>query len=268
MFEGTEGQKLIKQVRWVVVVLGVFLIAQAAGGIMNLRYIGAGIPPANTISVSGQGEAFAVPDMGSFTFSVVSDKPTVTAAQTDATAKINAVTAYLKSAGVDEKDIKTTGYSVYPQYEYQNASCPSSSSGATVYCPPGRQVLKGYEVRQTTEVKVRDTAKAGELLAGVGGKGATEVSGLSFTVEDETGVEGEARGKAIADAKTKANALAKALGVSLVRIVSFNESNNAPDPVYYGMGASAMDSKVASAPAISTGENKTISNVTITYEIR
>src|SRR3989344_6102220 len=117
MFEGTEGQKLIKQVRWGVVGLGVFLIAQAAGGIMNLRYIGAGIPPANTISVSGQGEAFAVPDLGTFTFSVVSDKSTVAAAQADAAVKINAVTAYLKSAGVNEKDIKTTGYSVYPQYE-------------------------------------------------------------------------------------------------------------------------------------------------------
>lgn len=275
MFESTEGQKLIRQVRWVVVVLGVFLAAEAIAGVMNLRYIGAGIPAANTISVSGKGDAFAVPDLGDFTFSVLSDKPTVAAAQADAAGKINAVTAYLKSAGVDEKDIKTVDYSVYPQYDYQNAICPqpmpmsSGGNGASaVYCPPGKQVLKGYEVRQTTEVKVRDTSKAGELLAGVGGKGATEVSGLSFTVEDETAVQNEARDKAIADAKAQANALAKSLGVSLVRIVSFSESGSNPGPIYYGMGASAMDAKAAPAPEISTGQNKVTSNVTITYEIR
>jgi len=89
-------------------------------------------------------------------------------------------------------------------------------------------------------------------------------------VEDESAIQTEARDEAIADAKEKAKALAKELGVSLVRIVSFTESNGGyPYPLYdkaYGMGGAVAQS--APAPEISTGENKYTSNVTIVYEIR
>ena len=265
MFETPQGQQVLKQVRWVLIALGVFLGISALGALMQLRYIGTGVMPANTISVFGEGEAFIVPDMGEFTFSVVSEKPTVAAAQADATTKQNAVAEYLKSAGVEEKDIKTVGYNVYPQYDYETQVCPAGG-----YCPGGRQVLRGYEVRQTTQVKVRDTEQAGELLSGVGSKGATEVSGLSFTVEDETAIQTEARAEAIIDAKEQAKALARDLGVSLVRIVSFSENTGGyPYPLYektLGMGG-ATDA-AAPAPRIETGENKYTSNVTIVYEIR
>ena len=229
---------------------------------MGLRYIGAGVQPTNVISVSGYGEAFGAADIATFSFSVVSEKSTVAAAQTDATNKINAITKYIKDAGVAEKDIQTTDYSVYPQYEYNQIVCVSYP------CPSGRQVLKGYQVRQTTTIKVRDLAKAGELLTGVGGKGATEMSGLNFTFDDPNKLQNDARGKAISDAKTKADQLAKQLGVSLVRVVSFNENGGGyPGPMYtkaVGMGGDA----VQSAPEISVGQNKVSSSVSITYEIR
>ena len=229
---------------------------------MSLRYIGAGVQPTNVISVSGYGEAFGAADIATFSFSVVSEKSTVAAAQTDATNKINAITKYIKDAGVAEKDIQTTDYSVYPQYEYNQIVCVSYP------CPSGRQVLKGYQVRQTTTIKVRDLAKAGELLTGVGGKGATEMSGLNFTFDDPNKLQNDARGKAISDAKTKADQLAKQLGVSLVRVVSFNENGGGyPGPMYtkaVGMGGDVAQS----APEISVGQNKVSSNVSVTYEIR
>jgi len=229
---------------------------------MGLRYIGAGVQPTNVISVSGYGEAFGAADIATFSFSVVSEKSTVAAAQTDATNKINAITKYIKDAGVAEKDIQTTDYSVYPQYEYNQIVCVSYP------CPSGRQVLKGYQVRQTTTIKVRDLAKAGELLTGVGGKGATEMSGLQFTFDDPNKLQNDARGKAISDAKAKADQLAKQLGVSLVRVVSFNENGGGyPGPMYtkaVGMGGDA----VQSAPEISVGQNKVSISVSITYEIR
>jgi uncharacterized protein YggE len=249
-------------------VLVVFLGVKAFGEFMQLRYIGAGVMPANTITVSGYGEAVAVPDIATFTYSVVSEKSTVGAAQDDATAKANAITAYLEEAGVAERDIQTTGYSVYPQYDWIQQTCVAGQ-----ICPPGAQRLRGYEVRQTTTVKVRDTAKAGDLLTGVGSRGATEVSGLNFTFDNPDAVEAEARDKAIADAKQKADKLVKSLGVSLVRVVSFSENGGGyPIPYYardmaYGMGGgeAAVELK---APDISTGENKVISNVSVTYEIR
>jgi uncharacterized protein YggE len=107
-------------------------------------------------------------------------------------------------------------------------------------------------------------------LAGIGGKGATEVSGLQFTFDDPQQGQLEARAEAIADAKAKANELAKQLGVSIVRVVSFNESSGgAPVPMYAKMLDSAAGNAVAqSAPELSVGQNKTSSNVSVTYEIR
>jgi uncharacterized protein YggE len=277
-FEGDQGVRVGKAAVVVLWLLVAFLAVEVVSGLQAMRYIGTGVAATNTISVSGHGEQLAVPDIATFTFSVVSDKATVADAQADATAKINAVTDYLKSAGVDTKDVQTSDYSVSPQYQYQNAVCPqmapasvngSVSSGSTAYCPPGKQTLTGYEVRQTTTVKVRDTTKAGTLLAGVGDKGATEVSGLNFTFDNPDMAQGQARDKAIADAKTKADTLAKSLGVSLVRVVSFTENGSgSPRPIMYSMGASSDSSAKAVAPQISTGQNTVTDDVSITYEIR
>ncbi len=266
LFNGPLGDRTRTAVFIVVVLLAVFLGLKAFSEVMAMRYIGAGVMPANTITVSGYGEASGVPDLATFTYSVVSLKPTVEAAQTEATTKSNATVAYLKEAGVAERDIQTSNYSIYPQYDWIQESCINGS------CPSGRQVLRGYEVRQSTTVKVRDIAKAGDLLAGVGTRGATEVSGLNFTFEDPHQGEDEARAAAIADAKSQAEKLARELGVSIVRVVSFTESNGGyPYPVAYGRGGmetmAVMDAS-NKAPTISTGENKVISNVSVTYEIR
>lgn len=266
LFEGNSGSRLRTAVFAVIILLAVFLGLKSLAEAQGLRYIGAGISPANTISVSGYGEAFGAADIATFNFTVSSEKSTVAAAQKEATDKINAITKYLKDSGIEEKDVQTTDYSVYPQYDYTQGVC------ADGYCPPGRQVLRGYQVRQTTTVKVRDTAKAGDLLTGVGGKGATEVSGLNFTFDDPNKLQDEARGKAIADAKAKADELASQLGVRLVRVVSFGENGGGyPVPMYardaYGMGGVTNEAKSV-APEISLGQNKVSSNVTVTYEIR
>lgn len=265
-FEGPSGERLRKAVLVTVVLLSVFLGLKSLGELQGMRYIGAGLQPTNTITVSGYGEAFGAPDIATFDFTVSVEKSTVAAAQTEATARINAITEYLKAQGIAEKDIRTSDYSIYPQYNYTNAVC---SSGG--YCPPGNQVLRGYQVRQTTTIKIRDTQKAGDLLTGVGQKGTTEVSGLSFTFDDPNKLRDEARGKAIADAKQKADELAKELGVRIVRVVSFNENSGGyPVPYYrdmaYGLGGTAESKAVA--PQISIGENKVQSTVSVTYEIR
>lgn len=264
-FVGVTGERLRTALLAVVILLGLFLAVQTVSAALGMRYIGTGVQATNTINVSGHGEALAVPDIATFTFSVVSEKSTVAAAQTEATTKANAVTAYLKSAGVDEKDIQTSDYSINPMYDYVQEAC------ANGYCPGGKQVLRGYQVRQSTTVKVRNTEKAGDLLAGVGDKGATELSGLNFTFDDPEATQTEARNKAIADAKKKADVLAKQLGVSLVRVVSFSESGSGyPQPYAYGRGgvatSQAMDA--AKSPEISVGQNKVTNDVSVTYEIR
>lgn len=248
--------------------LGLFLVVLAISQVKEFRFIGSGVTATNTITVSGEGEVFAVPDTGEFSVTIQEEAKDVSAAQEVATKKTNAIIDYLKAAGVAEKDIKTTDYSVYPQYDWVNGVCKEGAA----YCPPGKQELRGFQVSQTLSVKVRDTQKAGELLSGVGQKGASQVSGLSFTVDDEDALTAEAREKAIADAKAKADELARQLGVSVVRVVGFSE-NGGGYPVLYAKtmamdSAAGMRAESAPAPAIPTGENKITSNVSVTYEIR
>ncbi len=246
-------------------VLALFLFAATIGELKGLRFIGSGVAATNTISVSGDGEVFAVPDTATFSVTVQEEAKEVKSAQEVATKKGNDIIAYLKKEGIDEKDIQTTDYSVYPQYDYTNAVC----SGG--YCPPGKQVLRGFQVSQTLTVKVRDTEKAGDLLSGVGSLGASSVSGLNFTIDDQDALEAEARDKAITKAKDKAEVLAKSLGVHIVRVVGFSESGNYPMSYAYGRGGVAMDAMLetkAVAPELPVGQNKITSNVTVTYEVR
>ncbi|MDO8481848.1 MAG: SIMPL domain-containing protein [bacterium] len=254
-----------KAAAWALGMLALFLLVATLGELKSYRFIGSGVAATNTISVNGEGEVFAVPDTALFSVTVQTTAKDVKTAQDATTKKGNDVIAYLKSQAVDEKDIQTTDYSVNPQYEWSQSACPQGG-----YCPGGKQILTGYQVSQTLSVKVRDTKKAGELLSGVSSRGATEVSGLSFTIDDEDALKAEARDKAITQAKDKAEVLAKSLGVSLVRVVGFSE-NGGGGPIYYakatamGLGG-GMDS--APAPEIPVGQNKIVSDVSVTYEIR
>ena len=244
--------------------LALFLLTLTVGEWRAFKYIGEGIAPTNIIMVSGEGEVFAVPDTGEFSVTIQEEAKDVASAQ-DATAKkANAIISYLKGADVAEKDIKTTDYNISPRYEWNQTVCAGG------YCPPGPQTLIGFQASETLNVKVRDTKKAGDLLSGVGGKGVYHVSGLSFTIDDEDALKAEARGKAIAQAKEKAEMLAKSLGVSLVRVVGFNENEGGYTVPMYARAEMTQggDMAKAVAPDIAVGQNKITSNVNVTYEIR
>lgn len=217
-----------------------------------------------SIMVRGEGEVMARPDVGAFSFSVTAEAKDAASAQTQSAEKTNAILAYLEEAGVEEKDVKTSGYSLNPKYRYETQVCP-----VNMYCPPSDPVIDGYTVTQTVEVKVRDLDKAGDLISGTGERGATNISGLSFTVDDESNLKAEAREAAIADAKEKAQVLADELGVRLVRIMSYYEEEGYPMP-YGGYGGDAMmaRSEAAVAPSFPTGENETKTTVSITFEVR
>ena len=239
----------------------------ALGAYVNLtvkqaRYVYSG--PV-TISVVGKGEATAVPNIATFSFSVHAEDIDAATAQSKSATAMNAIIDYLKGANIEEKDIKTEYYNLNPRYEYPNIICADG-----VYCPPGERVLRGYEVDQSVSVKVRDTSKAGELISGVGERGATNVSGIQFTIDDEDNIKAEAREEAIADAQAKAEKLAGDLGVRIVRMTGFWEDQGAYPYGYGGaeMGVSTMAKDAAVAPSIPVGENTVTAQVNISYEVR
>jgi uncharacterized protein YggE len=271
-FFGEEGAK--RASKWTVSVLfflSVFLVVQILGDLKRLPTIGRDIYPQSTISVSGSGEAYAIPDIATFNFTVTETAATVSAAQESADEKVNAALSVIRDSGVEDKDIKTTGYNVYPKYEYSRVSCAEPMiGGAPVYCPPSKQVLTGYEVSQTITVKVRKTEQAGELVTAVGGVEVSNISGVEFGVDDREHYVAEAREQAIAEAKEKAKVLAKQLGVRLGKIMYYNENGGYPYKAEglggaYDMAVSSVAPRAAELP---TGETKITSDISITYEIK
>lgn len=246
-----------------------------------------------TFSVVGEGKSVGVPDVAQFSFSITNEGgKDIAALQKDNTTKTNAAIAFLKSEGVDAKDIETQDYNIQPRYQSYNCrppviypegipvgadaavSSPGSTGVATPAmtvvgpCPPSEIV--GYTVSQTVQVKVRDFSKTGDIIAGVTASGANSVSGLNFTTDDPTKLQNEARGKAMQNAREQAETMAKAGGFRLGRLISVNEGGGYY-PMYSkeimtldaGGGASAVP-----APSIEPGSQQVNSQVTLTYEIR
>ena len=257
-------------------VAGFFLIIQFG----NLA--GNQTAQANTITVQGKGEIYAVPDIAEVSFSIVEEAKTAKEAQEKATAKMNKAKTFLKEQKVADKDINTTNYSVYPKYEYQRTPIISPAIYPCYggYCPPpyddGKQVIIGYEVNQSVSVKVRKTDKVGDVLAGLGGLGVSNLYGPNFSFEDDSKVKEEARTKAIEQARGQAKRMAKELGVRLGKIISFQESgNNYPYPMMYGAeksisvdGGYGGEGDPIISPDVPVGENKITTYVTIVYEIK
>ena len=224
---------------------------------------------ARQITVTGEGKMAVMPDLATVTAGIMTQAAKIGEAQGENAKKSNAILAFFKEQGIEEKDIKTTGYHISPQYEYfNNPSCTGFP------CPPQRPPkISGYEVRHTMEIKIRDFTKTDAILDGVVTAGANEVGSVSFTVDDPEKPRAEARAEAIADAEEKARVLAKSLGVRLGRVAGFYESGfGGPAPIFaiegkgggYG-GDTALSSR---APEVAPGEQEIKSFVSITYEFR
>ncbi len=254
-------------------VLSVLAIAFIFTQVREYKYIGQYPTSEATISVTGDAEGFATPDIAEISYSVEFLGKTPKEAKDEVAKKTEVLTAFVKESGVDAKDIRTTNYSLYPEYDWvQERVAPCTIT----YCPPqpaGKQVLKGYRVSANYEVKLRgdNFDKAGDVIGGLADKGATNVSGLTFKVDNEEKILEDVRSEAIAEARTKAEKLAKELGVDIVRVQNYNEGVNYP--MFYGRGG-AMDSKAVMAEAtapevnIQAGQEKLSTSVNITYVVR
>lgn len=215
----------------------------------------------DTIVVSGTGKLTVKPDIATVDFSVMQENMDVSKASDAVNTQISKIVDALKADGVAEADIKTTDYEISPQYNYVN--------NATVIYPygGGTQVLAGYDVTQSIEVKIRDLTKASKVVTDLGTLNVTNMSGLNFTEDKYDDLILQARDAAVVDARAQASKLAKSLGVKLVKIVGYSEGNN-PTPIYNEMMAVGSVAKAPTAAVLPTGENTITSSVSITYEIQ
>ncbi len=213
--------------------------------------------PQNQFSVSASGKVYARPDIANLTIGLKTEaKPSAAEAVKDNTQKMNEIVNALKNLDIEDKDIQTTNYSLNPVYDW------TEKTG---------QKLKGYEVSQNVNIKIRDLDKIGSAIARTAEKGANQVGNINFTIDDEFKIKNEARTEAIAKAKEKAESIAVATGMKLKKIVNVYENQvfypgpvNYAKEMSYGLGGSTES---LATPSIQAGQNEIVVEVTVVWEI-
>ncbi|HAE36474.1 MAG: outer membrane protein [Candidatus Nomurabacteria bacterium GW2011_GWF2_35_66] len=247
------------------IIISLFTLARFVNEIKQSQYVGRGNQPSNTISVSGTGEVLAVSDIASLYVNLNKEGKTSKEAQTLLNEEITKTLNYLKEKKIEDKDIKSEYGGINPKYSYEQVACFSYP------CPNKDLKIIGYTATQSIVVKVREVDSASEVRTGLATLGVTDISGPTFSIDEEDNFKDKARSLAIGDAKEKAKVLASELGVKLGKVVSFSE-NTGGYPMMYSaksmVGAEALLDSRTPAPVLPKGENKITSDVSITYEIR
>lgn len=212
---------------------------------------------AHTIIVSGSGTAYGQPDMATIQIGVQTRNVDAGVSVAENTDRMNTITAALKGMGIAEKDIQTTNFSVYGQQDYDPQT--GQPTGTTTYF-----------VDNTVSIVVRDLATLGAVLGQATDAGANSVYGISFGVSDPAALEAEARTKAMADAKARAEQLAAAAGVTLGAPMTISEyAYSAPIP-YAMERTAALDSAAVGGGSVpvSNGQLQMTLQVNVTYVIQ
>lgn len=176
-----------------------------------------------SLSVNGVGRVTVVPDMATINVGVRTEADSVTDALDGNTAQANAIARVLQNLGIEEKDIQTSNFNIYPNDRWNPMT--------------GEVEGRYFVVENTVNVTVRELSSLGEVLNAVVEAGANSIYGISFSVEDRSAAVAEARDLAIADAQAKAEAVAASAGVQLGEIISISVyEGSMPFPYYDGMG--------------------------------
>lgn len=234
-----------------VALLIVVLVGLALGGVLRNE-----VSQARTITVSAEGKVKVVPDVSTITFSVVSEGKDPKALQIENTNKMNAAIAFVKSLGIDAKDIKTDQFSLQPKYQWIQSE--------------GRQITDGYTFTQSVTVTLRDFNKAADVSKGLVSLGINQISGPNFNIEDTDRYQNQARELAFKKARAKVDAMARENGVRVRRVVTFSEGSSGP--IYYARAeatsADGSGGAVPPTPVLEPGQQEVRVQVSVTYEIR
>lgn len=205
----------------------------------------------NTISVSSSGSITVLPDVGYISLGVDTENADVKKAEDENSKIMNAIIMAMGKLGVEETDIKTTNYSIYPRYRDYEDEKPMS-----------------YTVNSTVQITVKNIEDISDVIDAAINAGANRTNNIRFDVLDRDASYNLALQDAIANAKSRAEVIADAAGVKIVSVVTVNENGSAPS-VFYGERAKSvsMDMDESFAPAISTGDMEITASVSITYEV-
>lgn len=211
-------------------------------------------PQTPVIVTSGEGVVRKAPDRAWVAIAAESRARTAPEAQRLNTEAMTAVLDKIKAQGISADAIQTTGYSLQPDFEYQN----------------GRQTLRGYISRNQVEVRVDTLSKLGEIMANAVGTGATSISGVRFDLKDRDAAESEALRIAVRDARRRADAAASGAGVRVAQIIRIDEQRDMSVVRPMPMAAARMGGgaeMVSVAVPVEGGEIEVRARVTLTVRI-
>jgi uncharacterized protein YggE len=204
------------------------------------------------LDINVAGEVTRVPDVAIISAGVVSRSATASAALQDTANRMDRVIAALKRAGVADRDIQTSSVNLNAEYRYPENQAPQ---------------LVGYTASNTVTVRFRDIAKSGKILDALVAQGSNQISGPTLVVDKPEAALDEARARAIATGRARADLYARSLGMRVVRIVSVNESGGYYAPPPPPPPAPMMERAMASTK-IEAGEQKLQVNLAMTFELQ
>ena len=203
------------------------------------------------LDISATGEVTRVPDIAIISAGVVTRAATASAAIQENANRMERVRAALKRAGIADRDIQTSSINLNPEYRYEQNQTPQ---------------LTGYQATNTVSVRFRDIRRTGEVLDALVSVGANQISGPTLTIDKPEGALDEARTRALANGRARADLYARSLGMRVVRLLSVSESGgySVPPPMPYMRAemAQAADTK------IDPGEQKLQVGVAMSFELQ
>lgn len=209
--------------------------------------------PFRTISVSGEGEATATPDMAVMRFGVVAEGKTAGEAMEANASAMSSMRDKLRNLGIAARDMQTSNFSLNPVYTPYDRNKPE------------QRKIVGYTVNNTLTVRLRDIDKVGDTIDAAVTAGANNLGGLSFGFQDQTELEEEAKRDAVRQARETAELLADEAGVELGRVMTLSVSSYSRGPQPVAMAR--MESADAATP-IEAGESAITASVSMTFEIK
>jgi uncharacterized protein len=205
-----------------------------------------------SIVLTGHGEVTTAPDIAVLSLGVATHSKSAKDALKTNTAAMQKLFAVLKAAGIADKDMQTSGFSVNPRYDYGDGKSPPRADG--------------FDVANSVAITVRKLDQLGAVLDAAVGAGSNQINGLSFGVDNPASFADEARKRAALDARRKAEIYATAADFILGPIISISEGNAyQPQPVVFARAK--MESDAAAVP-IAQGEQVITVDVNIVWEIK
>jgi hypothetical protein len=207
-------------------------------------------PGLSRLTVTGEGESRAAPDMATIQLGVTTQAPSAAEAMRQNSTRQTAVIEALAGAGIEQADVQTSGLNLNPVMDYAEGRAPTVTS---------------YQASNMVAVRVRDVARLGEVLDAIVAAGANEINGIGFMREDASGSEDEARRAAVSDARHKAEVLAEAAGLTLGPVLTLRDT-----PAMEGPRPMMMEARAASDAAkvpIAAGEVATTAMVEMQFAL-